>query len=99
VVAVRESATGRYRTADVELVERAADRAGLERPRRVGLGAVSDPMIARRRGFRAVSLLSWRDGTIANLHRASDVPENVDWSSAERVVDLAHAVIEDWARS
>jgi hypothetical protein len=43
-------------------------------------------------------LLSWRDGKIANLHRASDVSENVDWASAERVTDLAYAVIEEWAR-
>lgn len=97
VVAVRESVTGRYRAADVELVERAADRAGLARPRRVGLGAVSDPMVARHRGFRAVSLLAWRDGMIANLHRSTDTPENVDWASAERVIDLAHAVIREWA--
>jgi peptidase M28-like protein len=98
VVSVRESATGRYRAADIELLERAADRAGIARPRRVGLGAVSDPMVARYRGFRSISLLSWRDGMIANLHRSSDVPENVDWSSAECVTDLAHAVIAEWGR-
>jgi hypothetical protein len=98
VVSVRESATGRYRVPDIEIVERAADRAGIARPRRVGLGAVSDPMVARNRGFCSISLLSWRDGMIANLHRASDVPENVDWASAERVTDLAYAVIEEWSR-
>jgi Zn-dependent M28 family amino/carboxypeptidase len=99
VVSVRESVTGRYRAADIELVERAADRADLARPRRAGLGAVSDPMVARNRGFHAVSLLSWRDGMIANLHRSTDIPENVDWSSAERVTGLAYAVIEEWGRS
>jgi hypothetical protein len=97
VVSVRESVTGRYRAADVELVERAAERAGVARPRRVGLGAVSDPMVARYRGFRAVSLLSWRDGMIANLHRPTDIPENVDWASAERLTDLAYGVIQEWA--
>jgi hypothetical protein len=97
VVCVRESATGRYRSRDVELVERAADSAGLPRPRRVGLGAVTDPMIARGRGFPAVSLLSWRDGMIANLHRPEDVPRNVDWSSVGRVTALARAVVEEWA--
>ena len=99
VVSARESVTGRYREPDMEIVERAADRTGIARPRRVGLGAVSDPMVARQKGFRSISLLSWRDGMIANLHRASDVPENVDWASAERVTDLAYAVIEEWARS
>jgi hypothetical protein len=98
VVSVRESVTGRYRAADIELVDRAADRAGLARPRHVGLGAVSDPMVARNRGFHAISLLSWRDGMIANLHRSTDIPENVDWSSAERATDLAYAVIEEWGR-
>lgn len=99
VVSVRESITGRYRAADVELVERAADRSGIARPRRVGLGAVSDPMVARYRGFRAVSLLAWRDGMIANLHRHTDIAANVDWASAERVTDLAYAAIEAWASS
>jgi hypothetical protein len=36
---------------------------------------------------------------IANLHRTSDVPGNVDWASAERVTDLAYAAIKQWARS
>jgi hypothetical protein len=36
---------------------------------------------------------------IANLHRPTDVPENVDYSSAERVTDLAYSVIVDWAQS
>jgi Peptidase family M28 len=99
VVSVRECMTGRYRREDIQLVERAADRAGLARPRRVGLGAISDPLVARHRGFRAISLLSWRDGMIANLHRTTDVAANVDWSSAERVTDLAYAVIEEWGRS
>jgi hypothetical protein len=36
---------------------------------------------------------------IANLHRPTDVPENVDYASAERVTDLAHGVIADWAQS
>jgi peptidase M28-like protein len=99
VVSVRESMTGRYRNEDIQLVQRAADRAGLARPRRVGLGAISDPLVARYRGFRSVSLLSWRDGMIANLHRTSDVPANVDWASAERVTDVAYAVIGQWART
>ena len=47
-------------------------------------------------GRKRVSLLSWRDGMIANLHRPSDVPENVDWSSVERVIELAHALIQEW---
>jgi hypothetical protein len=98
VVSVRESITGRYRKRDIEFVERAADEAGLRRPRRVGLGAVSDPLVARYRGFRAVSLLAWRDGMIANLHRPSDVPAGVDWESAERVTELAYATIAAWGR-
>ena len=56
-------------------------------------------MAARHRGFPAVSLLAWRDGMIANLHRTTDVPENVDWQSVRSVTDLAHAVIAKWAQS
>jgi hypothetical protein len=99
VISTRESFTGRYRRVDVELVEHAADETGIPRPRRVGLGAVSDPMVARQRGFPAVSLLAWRDGMIANLHRNTDVPANVDWESLRSVTELAHAVIAKWARS
>jgi hypothetical protein len=99
VISTRESFTGRYRGVDVELVEQAADDAGIPRPRRVGLGAVSDPMVARHRGFPAVSLLTWRDGMIANLHRETDVPQNVDGQSVRSVAELAHAVIAKWARS
>jgi Peptidase family M28 len=99
VVSVRESLSGRYRHEDIELVERAAARAGLPPPKRVGLGAISDPLIPRYRGFHSVSLLAWRDGMIANLHRPTDVPENVDYSSAERVTDLAYSVIVDWVQS
>jgi hypothetical protein len=99
VTSVRESVTGRYRAADVKLVDRAADRIGTPRPRHVGLGAVSDPMVARYRGFRSVSLLAWRDGMIANLHRRTDTAERVDWSSVERVTNLAYAVAEDWGRA
>jgi hypothetical protein len=99
VVSVRESLSGRYRHEDIELVERAAARAGLPPPKRVGLGAISDPLIPRYRGFHSVSLLAWRDGMIANLHRPTDVPENVDYSSAERVTDLAYSVMVDWVQS
>jgi hypothetical protein len=98
VVSVRESMTGRYRRADIELVERAADSAGLRRPRRVGLGAISDPLVPRYRGYRSVSLLAWRDGMIANLHRSSDVPGDVDYESAEQVTKLALATARQWAR-
>lgn len=97
VISVRESVAGRYRREDVELVERAAEREGLPAPRRVGLGAVSDPMVARYRGFHSVSLLAWRDGMIANLHRLSDVASDVDYSSIGKVMALARAVIKEWS--
>ena len=96
VIAVRESVAGRYRREDVELVERAVRREGLPAPRRVGLGAVSDPMVARYRGFHSVSLLAWRDGMIANLHRLSDVASDVDYSSIRSVIALTRAVIKEW---
>jgi acetylornithine deacetylase/succinyl-diaminopimelate desuccinylase-like protein len=96
VVSVRESVAGRYRPEDLELIEKAAARAGLPAPRRVGLGAVTDPMVARQRGFRAVSLLAWRDGAIANLHRPGDVPSDVDYSSIEKAIALTQAIVAEW---
>jgi Peptidase family M28 len=96
VLSARESLTGRFRDPDLVLAERGADRAGLARPPRVGLGAGTDPLVARYAGFRAISLLSWRDGGIANLHRPSDTPANADVACVEQCVRLARGIVDVW---
>jgi Zn-dependent M28 family amino/carboxypeptidase len=95
-ISVKEGATGRFRKRDLALADAAADRAGLRRPNRFGLGAATDPLVARYAGFAALSIISQRDGGIANLHLPSDVPENVDWGCAEECIALASAIVEVW---
>jgi Peptidase family M28 len=96
VLSAREGLTGRFRDSDLALAERGADHAGVARPRRVGLGAGTDPLAARYAGLRAISLLSWRDGGIANLHCVSDVPANVDLDCVEQCVRLARGIVDVW---
>jgi hypothetical protein len=86
--------TVRYREADLALVDRAADRAGLPRPRRARIGGWTDPVLARFAGLPSVSLVSMRDGLFTNYHLPTDTPDRVDWGSVARCLALARAVIE-----
>ena len=89
VVACGESLTGRYRDADVALVDPDV--------RRVVLGAGTDPMAARYAGLPAVSILSWTDGGVTNYHLPTDTAARVDWDSVERCLELADRTIRAWA--
>jgi len=87
VVARGESFTGRYGDEDLEL---AGDLP------RVVLGAGTDPMVARQRGYPAVSILSQKDGGFTNYHLPTDTPDRVSWESVERCVEAAARVAERW---
>ena len=89
----------RYREEDLELVEGAAARAGVEPPRRWRLGGWTDPVLARLAGLPTASILSVREGGFPNYHSPSDVPEAVDWACAERCVELAEAVAGEFSRA
>ena len=86
----------RYDPALLDLVDCAADRAGLERPPRWRIGGWTDPILARFRGLPAISLLSMGPGHFTHYHHPSDVPENVDFDCVERCLALARAVAEEW---
>jgi hypothetical protein len=43
-------------------------------------------------GLRAVSILSYDDGWISNLHLPSDVPANVGWSTVGQAVALTEGM-------
>ena len=87
----------RYAERDLALADAAADAAGLPRPQRWRIGGWTDPILARFRGFRALSLLSMGPGHFTHYHHASDTPEHVDWESVQACLRLARAIVEEWA--
>ncbi len=96
IVAKREGWSASYRDDDLSWADRGAELVGLPAPKRFGLGTSSDPMIARRAGFVAVSLLSERDGSLGRFHLPDDVPETVDWHCVEHCTKLASGIISVW---
>jgi hypothetical protein len=96
VVSRREGLTGWFGRADVDLSQRGARAAGLTAPRVVTFPNVTDAFVARRAGLRAVSILSYFDGWITDLHLPSDVPENVGWSTVEEAIALTEGMGEAW---
>jgi len=96
VVSRREGLTGWFRNGDIDLSQRGAEVAGLPAPRVVTFPNVTDAFVARRAGLRAVSILSYDDGWIANLHLPSDVPGDVGWSTVDQAIALTEGMVEAW---
>jgi Zn-dependent M28 family amino/carboxypeptidase len=96
VVSHREGLTGWFRGGDVDLAKRGARVAGLAAPRAVTFPNVTDAFVARRAGLRAVSILSYDDGWISNLHLPSDVAANVGWSTVDQAIALTEGTVEAW---
>jgi len=86
----------RYRDADVERADRGAARAGLPAPRRMRLGAWTDPILAAHAGLPTVSLVSVRENAFTNYHLPTDTPDRVDWASVDACVRLAAGIVEDF---
>jgi len=86
-----------YRGRDLDLADAGARRAGLDPPRRFRLGGWTDPALARLAGLPAISLLSLKGNAFTNYHLPTDTPENVDWVSVERCLELAEATVRVWA--
>ena len=87
----------RYRPLDLERADRGAKRAGLRRPRRMRLGAWTDPILAVHAGLPAVSIVSVNGSAFTNYHLPTDTPDRVDWDSVEACLRLAAGVAEDFA--
>jgi hypothetical protein len=96
IVSRREGLTGWFRRGDVDLSQRGARVAGLAPPRVVTFPNVTDAFVARRAGLRAVSILSYDEGWISNLHRPSDVPASVAWSTVDQAIKLTEGTVEAW---
>jgi len=87
----------RFREADLAHADAGARRAGMELPQRVRVGGWTDPALALLAGLPTISMLSFRDGAMTDLHRMSDIPERVDWGSVEACLRLATGIGEEWA--
>jgi hypothetical protein len=60
----------------------------------------TDAVIPSRAGYPITTLASWEPDTklLSNYHLMSDTPENVDYDTVDRAVNVAYAVAEDLAQ-
>lgn len=96
VVSRREGLTGWFGNSDVDLSQRGARATGLTAPRVVTFPNVTDAFVARQAGLRTVSILSYDDGWISNLHMPSDTAANVDWLTVDEAIALTERMVEAW---
>lgn len=90
----------RYANEDMDLVDRAADAAGLGRPERWRIGGWTDPILGVFAGIPTVSLLSiGPEGLFTNYHLPTDTADNVNYESVEDCIKLARATIDALAES
>lgn len=92
----RDGITAFYAKKDLALVAAAAADIGRPAPRCVDFGNITDAAVASRRGYRSISLLSYRDGWIPHLHQPHDTPENVELSTVTEAIALTQAIAERW---
>ncbi|ORA07502.1 hypothetical protein BST14_27435 [Mycobacterium arosiense ATCC BAA-1401 = DSM 45069] len=96
VVARREGLSGRMDPHDVQFASRVATSAGITL-KTVSFPNVCDTTIARNKGLRAISLLSYESGWIRNLHLSTDTIENVRWNTVRDAVNLTERLALAWA--
>jgi Iap family predicted aminopeptidase len=84
-----------------DLIEHVAGRLG--RPLRRGCRSRSstDAVIPARAGYPTATLCSWDPHTkcISNYHLMSDTPDNVDYGTVRRAVDVTEALVRELASS
>lgn len=97
VAARREGLTGRLAPADVELATNVASSAGIDL-HVVSFPNTCDTSIARYEGMHAISLLSYDDGWIRNLHLKSDTVDQIGWNTVRDAVTLTERLAWAWAR-
>lgn len=94
-VAKREGLTGFLAEHDVALARRAAADEQIPLAT-VAIPNSTDAVIAKGAGLRTISLLSFEDGWINNLHLDSDTVENVDWTTTQDAVALTERLADLW---
>ena len=97
VVSAREGLTAWYAKKDIQVAVRLAQEVGVDL-QRVTFPNVSDAFVARRSGLRTISLLSYADGWIPNLHRPTDTPDRVRWNTVEDALALTDRIASVWDR-
>ena len=82
-----------------DLIEHVAGRLG--RPLRRGCRSRSstDAVIPARAGYPTATLCSWdpRTKCISNYHLMTDTPENLDYGTVRRAVDITEALARELA--
>jgi len=86
-----------YRDEDNDLADAGARRAGHEPPQRWRIGGWTDPILARFAGLPTISMLSMGPGYFPHYHRPDDLPEHVDWDSADRCSAIADGIAREFA--
>lgn len=81
-----------------DLVARAAERAGLPVRRGMRARASTDAVVPSRAGYPTATLTSMnRYKALSNYHRPSDTPENLDYATVLRALDVSEAVARELA--
>jgi hypothetical protein len=81
-----------------DLVARAADRADLPIRRGMRARTSTDAVIPSRAGYPTATLTSMdRYKALSNYHRPSDTPENLDYRTVARAVEVSEAVARELA--
>lgn len=81
-----------------DLVARAAERAGYPIRRGMRARASTDAVIPSRAGYPTATLASMdRYKALSNYHQPSDTPENLDYRTVARAVEVSEAVVRELA--
>lgn len=81
-----------------DLVARAADRADWPIRRGMRSRASTDAVVPSRAGYPTATLTSWdRYKALSNYHQPSDTPENLDYRTVARAVEVSEAVARELA--
>ena len=81
-----------------DLVARAAERSGYPIRRGMRSRASTDAVVASRAGYPTATLTSWdRYKALSNYHQPSDTPENLDYRTVARAVEVGEAVARELA--
>jgi hypothetical protein len=81
-----------------DLVARAAERADWPIRRGMRSRASTDAVVPSRAGYPTATLTSWdRYKALSNYHQPSDTPENLDYRTVARAVEVSEAVARELA--
>ena len=76
-----------------DLIAREAERSGIPMRRGMRWRNSTDAVIPSRAGYPIATIASMnRFKAMSNYHLMSDTPENIDYATVERAVDLAEAI-------